>query len=90
MEKQARIYVAGHRGMVGSAIVRALRARGYDNVLLRTSQELDLRDNRQVAAWFAEAKPDYVFLAAAKSAASWRTAPFPPISSTTTWRFKPM
>ncbi|GMV51237.1 GDP-L-fucose synthase [Nitrospirales bacterium NOB] len=77
MEKQARIYVAGHRGMVGSAIVRALRARGYDNVLLRTSQELDLRDNRQVAAWFAEAKPDYVFLAAAKVGGILANSTFP-------------
>ncbi|MDI3467519.1 MAG: GDP-L-fucose synthetase [Nitrospira sp.] len=66
MEKQSRIYVAGHRGMVGSAIVRALTACGYDNLLLRTSKELDLRDNGRVAEFFAEVKPEYVFLAAAK------------------------
>ncbi|MCW5798224.1 MAG: GDP-L-fucose synthase [Nitrospira sp.] len=66
MDTQARIYVAGHRGMVGSAIVRALTARGYDHLLLRTSKELDLRDNRQVAEFFSETKPDYVYLAAAK------------------------
>lgn len=66
IDTQARIYVAGHRGMVGSAIVRALTARGHDHLLLRTSKELDLRDNRQVAEFFSETKPDYVYLAAAK------------------------
>jgi len=66
MDKHARIYIAGHRGMVGSAIVRALTASGFDNLIVRTSKELDLRDNGCVAAFFAEAKPDYVFLAAAK------------------------
>ncbi|MEP7152494.1 MAG: NAD-dependent epimerase/dehydratase family protein, partial [Nitrospira sp.] len=66
MEKHARIYIAGHRGMVGSAIVRALTTAGYDNLTVRTSMELDLRDNRQVAEFFAEEKPEYVFLAAAK------------------------
>ena len=66
MEKGARIYIAGHRGMVGSAIVRALTARGYDHLIVRTSKELDLRDNGRVAAFFAETKPEYVFLAAAK------------------------
>jgi GDP-L-fucose synthase len=52
IDTHARIYVAGHRGMVGSAIVRALKARGYDNLLLRTSKELDLRDNGRVAEFF--------------------------------------
>ncbi|MGB3398187.1 MAG: GDP-L-fucose synthase, partial [Nitrospira sp.] len=66
IDTHARIYVAGHRGMVGSAIVRALTARGYDNLLLRTSKELDLRDNRRVAEFFSETKPEYVYLAAAK------------------------
>ena len=66
MDKHARIFVAGHRGMVGSAILRALTNRGYDNLIVRTSKELDLRDNGCVAAFFAEAKPVYVFLAAAK------------------------
>ncbi len=66
MEKDARIYVAGHRGLVGSAIVRALRARGHTNLLVRTSAELDLRRQAAVEGFFADEKPDYVFLAAAK------------------------
>lgn len=66
MEKQAKIYVAGHRGMVGSAIVRKLQSVGYTNLLLKTSAELDLRDQVKVAEFFATEKPDYVFLAAAK------------------------
>ncbi len=66
MEKEAKVYVAGHRGMVGSAIVRALRQQGYTNLLLRTSKELDLRRQEAVEDFFAKEKPDYVFLAAAK------------------------
>lgn len=66
IDRHARVYVAGHRGMVGSAIVRALTARGYDNLVVRTSTEVDLRDNRQVAGFFSETKPEYVYLAAAK------------------------
>lgn len=66
MEKEAKIYVAGHRGMVGSAIVRKLQSLGYTNLLLKTSAELDLRDQVKVAEFFAAEKPDYVFLAAAK------------------------
>ena len=66
MNKQDKIYIAGHRGMVGSAILRALQAQGYSNFLLRTSGELDLRNQQAVAVFFAEEKPDYVFLAAAK------------------------
>ncbi|MDE6537649.1 MAG: GDP-L-fucose synthase [Muribaculaceae bacterium] len=66
MEKQDKIYVAGHRGMVGSAIVRELRRQGYENILTRTHAELDLSDQRAVAAFFEKEKPDYVFLAAAK------------------------
>ena len=66
MRPDARIFVAGHRGLVGSAIVRALRARGHDNLLLRGSKELDLRDAAATEAFFAETKPEYVFLAAAK------------------------
>ncbi len=62
----SRIYVAGHRGLVGSAIVRKLRDEGYDNLVLRTSSELDLRDQRAVASFFADERPEYVFLAAAK------------------------
>ena len=66
MEKEAKIYVAGHRGMVGSAIVRKLQSLGYTHLLLKTSAELDLRDQAKVAAFFALEKPEYVFLAAAK------------------------
>jgi GDP-L-fucose synthase len=66
MEKQARIYIAGHRGMVGSAIVRKLQAEGYTNLIMRTSSELDLRNQAAVADFFDEEKPEYVFLAAAK------------------------
>ena len=66
MDKESKIYVAGHRGMVGSAIVRRLNKGGYNNLVLRTSAELDLRNQAQVSAFFAQEKPDYVFLAAAK------------------------
>jgi GDP-L-fucose synthase len=66
MEKNAGIYVAGHRGMVGSAIVRQLEQQGYSNILTRTSSQLDLRNQQAVQEFFAETKPDYVFLAAAK------------------------
>ncbi len=66
MERTAKIYIAGHRGMVGSAILRNLQGKGYDNFVTRRSGELDLRNQQQVADFFAEEKPDYVFLAAAK------------------------
>ena len=66
MNLNDKIYIAGHRGMVGSAILRALKDKGYTNFLLRTSSELDLRNQQEVAAFFAAEKPDYVFLAAAK------------------------
>ena len=66
MDKRAGIFVAGHRGLVGSAIVRKLRAEGYENLILRTSSELDLRNQAAVAEFFRAARPDYVFLAAAK------------------------
>ena len=66
MEKDLKIYVAGHRGMVGSAIVRKLTSLGFTNLLTRTSAELDLRNQQQVADFFEVEKPDYVFLAAAK------------------------
>ena len=66
MEKQAKIYVAGHRGMVGSAILRGLHKRGFDNLIFRKSSELDLRDQLAVADFFRKERPDYVFLAAAK------------------------
>ena len=66
MEKDAKIYVAGHRGMVGSAIVRELRRQGYTNIITRTHKELDLTRQEAVEKFFAEEKPEYVFLAAAK------------------------
>lgn len=66
MEKDSRIYVAGHRGMVGSAIVRELRRQGYDNIITRTHAELDLTRQSDVEAFFAQERPEYVFLAAAK------------------------
>jgi len=66
MKKGDKIYVAGHRGLVGSAIVRRLQAEGYNNLLLRTSKKLDLREQAAVRAFFAEEKPEYVILAAAK------------------------
>jgi GDP-L-fucose synthase len=66
MQKQDKIYIAGHRGMVGSAIQRKLEAEGFKNLLLKTSKELDLRDTAAVKAFFEVNRPDYVFLAAAK------------------------
>ena len=66
MEKHAKIYVAGHRGLVGSAIVRRLKAEGFDNIITRSHAELDLTDQAQVNNFFAREKPEYVFLAAAK------------------------
>ncbi|MGN1353455.1 MAG: GDP-L-fucose synthase family protein [Alloprevotella sp.] len=66
MEKNAKIYVAGHRGMVGSAIVRALKRQGYANIITRTHAELDLTRQAEVEAFFKAERPDYVFLAAAK------------------------
>ena len=66
MQKRDRIFVAGHRGLVGSAVVRALRAQGFDNLLLRTRQELDLTDQAAVYRFFDSERPDYVFLVAGK------------------------
>lgn len=66
MDTHAKVYVAGHNGLVGSAIIRALQDRGFDNLVLRSSQELDLRRQQAVDAFFAAEKPEYVFLAAAK------------------------
>ncbi|MBU0696260.1 MAG: NAD-dependent epimerase/dehydratase family protein, partial [Bacteroidetes bacterium] len=66
MEKSAKIYVAGHNGMVGSAIVRKLEKEGYQNIVKRSSKELDLRDQIAVKDFVSKEKPDYVFLAAAK------------------------
>ena len=66
MEKKSKIYVAGHRGMVGSAIMRLLEKEGYTNMLTVSSKEIDLRDTQSVAHFFEDQKPEYVFLAAAK------------------------
>jgi len=66
MDKISKIYVAGHRGMVGSAIVRELKKQGYENIITRTHAELDLTDQKAVNDFFAAEKPEYVFLAAAK------------------------
>src|ERR1700710_2527293 len=66
MEKNSRIYIAGHRGMVGSAIMRHLQTQGHESFIVRTSQELDLRNQQAVHSFFEKEKPDYVFLAAAK------------------------
>lgn len=66
LNKDSRVYVAGHRGMVGSAIVRRLESDGYRNLITRTSSQLDLRNQQQVEDFFRSEKPEYVFLAAAK------------------------
>ena len=66
MDKSAKVFIAGHRGMVGSAIVRRLQAEGYDNLLLRSRSELDLCNQAAVESFFSKEKPEYVFLAAAK------------------------
>lgn len=66
MEKDSLIYIAGHRGMVGSAILRKLQENGFENFLLKTSEEVDLRNQHDVNSLFEEVKPEYVFLAAAK------------------------
>jgi GDP-L-fucose synthase len=66
VEKSAKIYIAGHRGMVGSAILRKLESEGFDNIITRTSSELDLRNQADVRAFFESERPEYIFLAAAK------------------------
>jgi len=66
MHKDSKIYVAGHKGMVGSAIVRKLQHEGFQNIITRTKQELDLRDQQKTADFFEEQKPEYVIIAAAK------------------------
>ena len=66
MKKNSKIYVAGHTGLVGSALVRVLQAQGYNNLILKTHTELDLMSQKEVADFFSSEKPEYVFLAAAK------------------------
>lgn len=77
MEKDARIYVAGHRGLVGSSLVRQLQAQGYGNLLLRTHAELELTDGAAVAEFFAAERPDHVLLAAAKVGGIWANKTYP-------------
>lgn len=77
MERDARIFVAGHRGLVGSSMVRQLRGQGYGNLLLRTHAELDLTDGAAVASFFAAERPDYVILAAAKVGGIWANKTYP-------------
>ena len=66
MERESRIFVAGHRGLVGSAIHRSLERHGYFNLILRSHAELDLTDREAVKAFFDQQRPEYVFLAAAR------------------------
>ena len=77
MEKSAKIYVAGHRGMVGSAIVRKLAAEGYANIITRTHAELDLIKQDRVKAFFKAEQPEYVFLAAARVGGIWGNSLYP-------------
>jgi GDP-L-fucose synthase len=66
VQKDSKIYIAGHRGMVGSAIHRKLQEKGFTNFILKTSKELDLRNQQAVSDFFQSEKPEYVFMAAAK------------------------
>ena len=77
MEKPAKIYVAGHAGLVGSALVRRLHGAGYNNLILQSQADLDLRDQALVAAFFAQERPDYVFLAAARVGGIWANQTHP-------------
>lgn len=77
MDRKSRVYVAGHRGLVGSALVRRLRAEGYENLILRWREEVDLRDPAAVDRFFVEQRPEYVFLAAAKVGGIWANATYP-------------
>ena len=77
MRKNAKIYIAGHRGLAGSAIVRQLRSQGYVNIITRTSAELDLRCQAAVDAFFRAFRPEYVFLAAAKVGGIWANNRYP-------------
>lgn len=77
MEKNAKIFVAGHRGLVGSAIVRRLESAGYSNIVVRSHAELDLRDPQSTRSFFESERPDYVFLAAAKVGGIWANSIYP-------------
>lgn len=77
MEKTAKIYVAGHRGLVGSAIMRSLQRQGYDNIIVRSHAEMDLRNQAEVNRFFEQEKPEYVLLAAAKVGGIWANSQAP-------------
>ncbi|MDI6817672.1 MAG: NAD-dependent epimerase/dehydratase family protein, partial [Actinomycetota bacterium] len=77
LDKDSKIYIAGHRGLVGSALVRKLEAEGYNNLLLRTHNELDLCDGQAVKSFFESERPEYVFLAAAKVGGIWANSHYP-------------
>ena len=77
MKKTAKIYVAGHRGLVGSALVRKLRTEGYPNIVTQTHRELDLTRQDRVETFFKDEKPEYVFLAAAKVGGIWGNNMYP-------------
>jgi GDP-L-fucose synthase len=77
MEKDAKIFIAGHKGLVGRAVLRLLEKQGFHNLIYRTSQELDLRQQAAVADFFSKEKPDYVFLAAAKVGGIWANNTYP-------------
>lgn len=77
MDKNNRIYIAGHRGLVGSAILRNLSSKGFNNLILKTHQELDLMDQNQVAKFFEKERPEYVFLAAAKVGGIYANSEYP-------------
>jgi GDP-L-fucose synthase len=77
MDKQSKIFVTGHAGLVGSAIVRNLKANGYENLVYASKQELDLRNQQMVEQWFSEQKPEYVFLAAGKVGGILANSTFP-------------
>ena len=66
LSKNSKIYVAGHKGLVGSAIIRRLKRKGYNNLIFKTSKELDLRDQNKVLRFLKKHKPDFIFIAAAK------------------------
>ena len=77
MKKDSKIYVAGHQGLVGSALVRRLEVEGCDNLILRTHAQLDLTKQHDVEAFFRNEKPEYVFLAAAKVGGIWANNSYP-------------
>src|SRR5690606_4263441 len=77
LERDAKIYLAGHRGLVGSAILRRLERDGYENIITRTSSELDLRDQKAVTGFFAAERPEVVILAAAKVGGILANSTFP-------------